>query len=346
MFMSAVKNWMPFRIDALGILTIVGAVEVDHAVGRLVSSRFVERAPLLGAYTIANNQITQPIPGFALYNITDGILATDLTGWFARWLLSQPFTFTSTTVHVAIVPPPRGHERSSVPSLLSDVLCVSFMLAIIVLSGLMGDWWGFVNGVSMAISVVVRQIVLQQNRQALDATVAKNTEEPDVIVKVFVTLPTGRAVTVLSPRRIVIDCLLTTPRPHRPLLYDGSRALGWIAFGSHIISLGMASLFSQLLSVILLIISTVILARRIGDDESRIGSRLRLECLDAKGKDFRAAAYARLRLTEKEEESMLQWNLFPHKSNDHWWRRYRECLSDPNVQSFQNWDTLLSNKSV
>jgi hypothetical protein len=69
MLFTRIKEWAPFHIDALGLVTILGVTEVDYAVGRLVQSYFTDCLPLLGAYTIASNQVTEPIPGFVLYNI-------------------------------------------------------------------------------------------------------------------------------------------------------------------------------------------------------------------------------------------------------------------------------------
>lgn len=45
---------------------MLGAAEVDRAVGRLVQSRYTDWLPLLGAFTIAADQTTQPITGFTL----------------------------------------------------------------------------------------------------------------------------------------------------------------------------------------------------------------------------------------------------------------------------------------
>ena len=53
-------QWQPFRIDAMGLVTILGADEMKMAVGRLVRSPITAWLPLLGAYTVANNQFTEP----------------------------------------------------------------------------------------------------------------------------------------------------------------------------------------------------------------------------------------------------------------------------------------------
>jgi len=97
----------PFRLDALGLVTLLGTQELDIAIGRLVTNHFTEYLPLLGAYIIAGESITKPIPGFVLYNITDGICATDVTGWFARWLMCQKLSPSSSTITIGTLDPPR-----------------------------------------------------------------------------------------------------------------------------------------------------------------------------------------------------------------------------------------------
>lgn len=103
------KNWNnldPFRIDALGLVTLLGTPEVDNHVGKLVRSRYIEFLPLLGAYVIASDQITDKQPGFQLYNIDKCIFTPDLAGWFTRWLATQDFRTASSYVewHVESTP--------------------------------------------------------------------------------------------------------------------------------------------------------------------------------------------------------------------------------------------------
>jgi hypothetical protein len=87
-----VFEWSPFHIDALGIVTMIGAEQVNQLVGRLVASRYGEYLPLLGAYIIASNSFTDAYSGFALFNIPAGIMTTDIAGWFSRWCLAQDFS--------------------------------------------------------------------------------------------------------------------------------------------------------------------------------------------------------------------------------------------------------------
>jgi hypothetical protein len=45
--------------------------------------------PILGAYLVAGNQFTEAASGYQLYNLTDAITTTSISGWFGRWLVSQ-----------------------------------------------------------------------------------------------------------------------------------------------------------------------------------------------------------------------------------------------------------------
>ncbi|KAI9860214.1 MAG: hypothetical protein M1813_006324 [Trichoglossum hirsutum] len=320
MVLREFRRWAPFKLDALGLVTILGAEEVDQVLGQLTQNRYTDWLPLLGAYKIANNHITRPIPGFTLYNITDGIVATSLAGWFARWLLCQDLTWCASTIFImphTMRQPPGLHVAAFVFGMVS--------FTPIVFSSIIRDWWGLANGISMLLSVIVRWVILGQNRNALDHAVGEAQKTSDQLVKVFLTIPNGKVVTILTTRGIVIDCLLTTPRPPNPRVYDIAQAIGWIAFGAHIVSLGMTTLFCQIMSICLLFVSTVLAVRQIGTDRYRIGQQMRLLREDSKER-FREAAYARLLLTPEEENSMVQWHVFPQKSNKSWWDMYnRQC---------------------
>jgi hypothetical protein len=86
---DSLHKWDPFHIDALGIITLLGADEVSHAFGSLATNRYTSFLPTVGAYVFVSNSFTTPIPGFQVYNVDDSIYTTDVPGWFARWLLNQ-----------------------------------------------------------------------------------------------------------------------------------------------------------------------------------------------------------------------------------------------------------------
>ncbi|KAI8935181.1 hypothetical protein NX059_007774 [Plenodomus lindquistii] len=333
---ASFRAWAPFRIDALGLVTILGAQGADRVLGQLTTNRYADWLPMLGSYIIANDQITEPLPSFSLHNITDGIVATDLAGWFCRWLLCQDFTMCSSSISIAVTPPNATKRQKRQTG--CAVAFGTLGLAAIILPAVIRDWWGLANGIAMMLSVFVRQIVLDQNRLALKRAMKGVENAPDQQVKVFVTLPNGKAISLHTTRGIVIECLLTTPVPPHPRLYDVTRSVGWIAFGIHVVSLGMACLVTQLLVVALLTSSTIVACRQIGSDREHVGGCMMIKRADSHV-PFRAAAYARLELTPAQEQSMVLWNLFPHRSNKVWWNKYKVTKASKN---FETWDQLLA----
>jgi hypothetical protein len=68
------------------ILTIFGAKEMNAAIGDLVQSSVTNWLPVLASYTVVNDDILKPEPGYVLYNITDGIVVTQVSARFTCWL--------------------------------------------------------------------------------------------------------------------------------------------------------------------------------------------------------------------------------------------------------------------
>lgn len=89
---SSFLAWSPFKVDALGLVTLLGSEEADRTIGRLVSSSITEYLPLVAGFVVANDRFKDHVPGLIVYNITDSICASDVTGWLSRWLLCQNFT--------------------------------------------------------------------------------------------------------------------------------------------------------------------------------------------------------------------------------------------------------------
>ncbi|KAL4908701.1 hypothetical protein BDW74DRAFT_173934 [Aspergillus multicolor] len=97
-------------------------------------------------------------------------------------------------------------------------------------------------------------------------------------VKVFITLPNGKAVTVRTTRGILVNCLLTDPRPApgAVLLHRAFRTINWASLTIFAISLGMASLVVQLLLLSSMGLGTLLMINGIGCDESLVGGCLRI----------------------------------------------------------------------
>lgn len=320
MFLHFLRVWQPFRIDALGLVTIFGADTMNTAIGRLLQNPFTDWLPVLGAYIMATNEFAAPKQGFVLYNITDGLMATDVCAWFTRWLLSYPLTYSATTVRLRI----DGRQMPNSDRVQALVLGCLATFPSLVMAGLMEDWWDLANVLAMMTSVAVRQAMTGQLRSWIDEEIDGFGDDPGDVVKVFLTLPTGKAVTIYGPRSVIVNCILTDPRPRRKRLYWLLRGVGWAAFGVHVIALGMATLWSQLLTVLVLLVGTVLTATDVGTRMCAVGRRL---CMDVDLGDatwYRPRVYARLALSKTEEEYMVRWSLFPQRENEFWWNKYRQ----------------------
>lgn len=323
--LESVAKWTPFRIDALGIVTMLGAEEIDRAVGRLIENPIAEYLPLLGAFVIAGNRYVQPVPGVVLYNITDGIMATDVSGWMSRWLLKQEPRWNTTTYIWGVSQKNHRVWRRRAPALVIGFVVNFGLLALTVL---VRDWFGFANAVAMIISVFVRSHLVWQNKQFLDRTVSSLKGTGSELVKAFCILCDGKAVSLFAPRGIVTGCFLTIPRPAHPKLYNIVRALGWVGFACHVICIGQSTLFIQILTVVIMITASVLCVLGWGSNEFLLCRRLNVLRVDPPGaEDRRAVAYGKLALSEEEENTMLTWGLFPQRSNEHWWMNYYRIKS-------------------
>lgn len=320
--LQAISEWAPFRIDALGIVTMLGSDEVNRTSGRLVPNRFVEYLPMLGAFVMASNQFTQAIQDNVIYNITDGIMATDVTGWLSRWLLEQDPSWCITTYHWEVRSVDVSIWQTTAPALVIGIIVNAGLLA---LTLVIRDWFGFANALSMTLSVLVRSYLVGENRRSLDKAAANFSKKEAEIVKIFCVLSNGKAVTLLAPRGIVIRCFLTTPQPLQPRIYGFVRAIGWLAFACHVVSIGQSTLFIQMISVVVLLGATVLFILGIGAEDYLVSRRIsitRSDLLDLE--DRRTTAYARLAMTDDEESAMLAWSLMPQRTNSAWWVKYHK----------------------
>lgn len=318
--LESVKDWAPFKLDALGIIALLAADSLRQSISRLVPNGIAEYLPLLAAQIIADNTITNGVPGFALYNITDGVFATDLSAWWTRWLTCQKLNWNTTTLHVNALPQRRPLLTIRWAAML--FFNVAIDAALIVIPVLLGDWYGFAASVGLVVTVLARAYILSSLRQAIDYLVveAENQKDP---VTLFLTLPNGRAVTVLTTRGLTTNVLLTEARPRNNALYLLFRAIDWIAFGVLVVCLGSACLCMQIIIIVTLLLATVLVVRRFGCNEYHIGRRLEIVEANPDGDDSRHNAYLRLNLSKDQEGAMISWHLLPMKFNTFWWDRYR-----------------------
>ena len=327
--LKQVKNWAPFKIDALGLVTLLGAGQVDQAVGRLSRNRFIDHLPFLALNVVAGDEINEAQPGYAVYNFSDAVVTSQLAPWFTRWLAAQDITQCSSIIHVAYEASVASFSRwdNTLSAFISSVVLVCMVL----FAGLTRDWWAFINAVSLIISVISRWFILYELTHSIDTAVDTVPEHDPMrtSVKCLVQFPDGKALTLFTSRGILTKVLLPRPAPLHHQRYSLVRYIAWLGFGFHVISLGMCALASQLATVVVLLLSTALLVFRVFAVEDRIGSKMRVRRLDEKGeRESYSRAYSRLKLTETEENSLVAWNLAPQRTNADWWNQYRAGLAD------------------
>jgi hypothetical protein len=296
------------RIDALGIITMLGSEEINASIGRLVPSRYIEHLPLLGAFVVASDLFRTKTPGFALYEMNHGFKTTELSGWLSRWLKAQNFHQVHHKVEWTVLDKGKGgYARSKIGAWLIGLVLHGLLLAVAVLSQ---DWWGFANVMSMVASVVVRGYVVSQNRLAIDNKIAeveekqmakssetredetKDTKDiglspgvnpislgdrdpvPD-LAKAIVVMDDSKVVTMVAPEYLIGPIFAGAPGVPSPRIYAICLYIGWLAFAVQVIALGMANLLIQISTVILLIISSVLAVSKFGCEDSQIWKKMR-----------------------------------------------------------------------
>ena len=301
-------NWQPFRIDALGLITLLGSDEVNNYIGRLVSSRWLEYMPLLGAFVIAGDRFKEKKPSFNIYNISSGINTSDLSSWFTRWMLAQELEVTRSVVYWEVVDTPRKWWPYHVIAAGISFCFTGLLIAMAVLSE---DWYGLTNAVAIITSIIVRAYILRANRcainkAALKANPLKGTlrhatkewekqqgrgylsEPPSAVskpggmhwrpelAKIMIVMSDAKAITMFIPEQLVVPVFVNNPKPDVAWLYALLRWVGWVAFGAQIIAIGMTKLVAQMYTVALLVVPTVLVCWKVGCDDSRMYRRLRM----------------------------------------------------------------------
>ena len=123
--------------------------------------------------------------------------------------------------------------------------------------------------------------VVKENREGLNAAYSKvSTEEWAKAYKMALLItPSGKTVTIYAPCGIITEVPLINPKPPHPRLYLFARALGWLGFGCHVVSIGIAALVNQLITVAIIMTATVLVANRVCCDELHIGSEIEVQRL-------------------------------------------------------------------
>ena len=244
-----------FRLDALGIVTLLGAEEVNHALGRLVRNRWFENMPLLGAYVIAGDRISDPVGDpvgdLELRNLTRGVKTRTFAPWFARWLMSQSRAFPAKGALV------RMSLEGKAPTKLEDIYAASITLttcsALVVLATLEGDWWGLVNALAILMSTLVRAFVVKAHKESLDRWIDGETGSNKKMFegeldKNLIITGQSKVIALMIPRGLgpPASALLTSLPPGSQWTFTLVQAIAWTAFAVHVIAVGMSRFIVQL----------------------------------------------------------------------------------------------------
>jgi hypothetical protein len=346
------------RIDALGLVTLLGAEEMDRNIGRLMPSDYFDYLPLLGAFVVAGDRFTDKKTGFILYNISAGILTTELAGWVSRWVRAQDLYKVRSKVTWEVADRPFRWTKFFFGFILIGLPLHGMLLALTVLSA---DWWGFANVVSMILSVVVRCGQVHQNQAGIDANIemaekeaqAKMTKYEGALqqfedwqrtgpstetrnppsepkdfhdAKVLMVTEDSNILTLVAPNYLVKAVFTTSPRIPNPLFYLTCRAIGWAAFAVHVISIGMAELPIQICSVVLIIVATVLTAYKVGSGDSKIWKALRNRFARGNEEDESLTCWVTSRLKATISSYSEEWSVWTEEE------REVSCYQDANLQ--------------
>jgi hypothetical protein len=77
-----------------------------------------------------------------------------------------------------------------------------------------------------------------------------------------------------APSSLVKVCFVEKPQVQNPRLYYAVRMVGWVSFVIRVISIGMAGIVTQLVTIFLMIVPTVLTHTRSWLQRQYYGSRL------------------------------------------------------------------------
>lgn len=304
-----VKEWNPFKIDALGLVTLLGADEVNQSIGTLHRRNFTEYLPLLAAFVIASDNFTKVQAGFALYNISDGIFTTELKGWFTRWLMSHEVRNGTTVFRFKIVP---GANNFGAMTMIAPLLSFIAVAPLLGCTVVIGDWYGVGNSLAIIFSIFVRLYLLWQRRTAIERMAAPRplhhaarvieehrmsfsdekaascrpaaefydeyrdvdsiidlADKKNLTNKKIFVTRQDGKMVTIYTPQTVLGTFTREARLINSKAYSFAQAIGWTAFGAHICVLGMSTLFTQIYTVVLLVFSTWMLVHGFSSDLGR-----------------------------------------------------------------------------
>ncbi|CAG7919583.1 unnamed protein product [Penicillium olsonii] len=257
-------EWQPFRVDALGLITLLGAEEINNWVGRLVPSRWMEYMPLLAMYVIAGDRFRARSASYSLYNISSGIFTTECAPWFTRWIHCQNFKRNRMIVSWEVSKMPQ--KRRLLDNSTAIFVSVCFTGLLLIASILARDFYGTANASAIVISILARSCILHANRAAIDRDVLK-AKAPKGPEKLIIITPDANVITMFIPNELIIRVFTRNSRTQPSWLYNTLRWISWIAFGVHVTTLGMASLVNQIYSIGLILVSSILVWKGFGCED-------------------------------------------------------------------------------
>ena len=285
--LEALKNWQPFRLDALGLVTLLGAEEVARAIGTLAPNTLTDYMPLLGAYRVAGNHFTTPEPGHNMYNLSDGITNTELSAWFTRWM-SHYVTESYSFLEIELAEDQRSFaELGGLHVGLAFLLGTVIHLGLIALAALQADWYGIANGAALLMATLVRNYLIHANVKKFDAKFKGELQQShggtqrfvrdgfNQRKKILIVRPDGGLVGMHIKLGLLLKLfgrLDPTAAKFFSLEWQGmytvARGVGWLAFGVHIVCIGQATLPSQLFVVTVMSVATILTIFNVGTQQS------------------------------------------------------------------------------
>ncbi|GIK05564.1 hypothetical protein Aspvir_009677 [Aspergillus viridinutans] len=295
---KVLSSWAPFKIDALGLVTLLGADEVNTSVGRLAPSYWMEFMPLLAGFVFAGDRFRSKQASFTLYNVSSGIVTGNIASWFTRWMQTQDFERSRSLVYWEVQAIPRKSWGNFIVAVIISFAVTGLLIAMTILAS---DWYGFANATALVFLTAVRSYLLQSHRNAIDREVKaarplpttfagaleeweknikndRSAPKPEKdsrkwrpeLVKVLIDLPDSRLVTMFMPEHLIRPVFVTDTTPSSPWVYRLAQWVGWVAFCVHIVTLGMAQLATQLYVVVIMVLSTVLICYGFGCDDSTL----------------------------------------------------------------------------
>lgn len=156
-----------------------------------------------------------------------------------------------------------SHWTSFVGFFLIGLSFNGFLIALTILAA---NCLGFANTIAM-----ITLTVVSQNQAGIDANI-RNAREAQVklaehastkeMAKVIIITDNSQAMTVIAPAYLIRSIFMAHPKIPNPRLYRILRMIAWVACAVHVIYIDMAALYTQIMTVVIIISATVLTAQQ------------------------------------------------------------------------------------